>query len=146
MKKVDYQELRDCLFWSWKYNGMDDEMLEMTYHLLHFEPQSKYDHLSRDDESMHMSQDFWDNVWSVLVQLFGDYGTSPRVGWVEDTKGAAGFLVEGLKSTWWSGENAEKLLDWILNDNDGWLKDKIDGVEIDELKNISIYEYFADRF
>lgn len=31
-------------------------------------------------------------VWMLCVLMFGDYGTSPRGGWVEDRGGAIAFL------------------------------------------------------
>ena len=35
-------------------------------------------------------------VWMILVLLYGDYGTSPRFGWIEDIKGFRAF-IEKLK-------------------------------------------------
>ena len=34
-------------------------------------------------------------LWFLLVCMFGDYGTSPRFGWVTDRNGAVKFL-QGL--------------------------------------------------
>lgn len=31
-------------------------------------------------------------LWMICVVLFGDYGTSPRFGWIEDVKGFREFL------------------------------------------------------
>ena len=31
-------------------------------------------------------------LWFILVCRFGDYGTSPRFGWIEDRDGAMRFL------------------------------------------------------
>ena len=31
-------------------------------------------------------------IWMILVQLYGEYGTSPRFGWLIDKDGAAAFL------------------------------------------------------
>lgn len=33
-------------------------------------------------------------IWQLLVLMFGDYGTSPRYGWIDDTKGAIAYLEE----------------------------------------------------
>lgn len=35
-------------------------------------------------------------VWMILVLLYGDYGTSPRFGWIEDINGFRAF-IEKLK-------------------------------------------------
>lgn len=31
-------------------------------------------------------------IWQILVEMFGDYGTSPRYGWIQKTKECADFL------------------------------------------------------
>ena len=31
-------------------------------------------------------------IWQILVEMFGNCGTSPRTGWIEDTKECADFL------------------------------------------------------
>lgn len=31
-------------------------------------------------------------LWSMLVIMFGDYGTSPRSGWVDDIEGCIEFI------------------------------------------------------
>ena len=36
-------------------------------------------------------------IWQMLVLMFGDYGTSPRYGWIDDTRGSIAYL-EDLRS------------------------------------------------
>ena len=31
-------------------------------------------------------------IWMICVELFGDYGTSPRSGWIEDVDGFCKFI------------------------------------------------------
>lgn len=31
-------------------------------------------------------------IWMILVQLYGNYGTSPRSGWIENKEGALNFI------------------------------------------------------
>ncbi len=31
-------------------------------------------------------------IWMICVELFGDYGTSPRLGWIEDVDGFCEFI------------------------------------------------------
>ena len=38
-------------------------------------------------------------IYMLLVLLYGNYGTSPRFGWIDDTEGAAAFLDDLLKSS-----------------------------------------------
>ena len=33
-------------------------------------------------------------IWMQLVIMFGDYGTSPRFGWITDTKGFEEFVTK----------------------------------------------------
>lgn len=33
-------------------------------------------------------------IWQLLVCMYGDYGTSPRAGWITDLTGAIAFLDE----------------------------------------------------
>ena len=33
-------------------------------------------------------------IWQMLVEMFGDCGTSPRFGWIEKRKECAEFLIE----------------------------------------------------
>lgn len=37
-------------------------------------------------------------IWMLCVCMFGDYGTSPRSGWIEDLKGCHDFLVTITKT------------------------------------------------
>ena len=37
-------------------------------------------------------------LWFILICRFGDYGTSPRFGWIEDKDGATQFLKSLLES------------------------------------------------
>ena len=45
-------------------------------------------------------------IWQLLVLMFGDYGTSPRYGWIDDTRGAIAYLKE-LKSLGYPDWNTE---------------------------------------
>lgn len=44
-------------------------------------------------------------IWMLCVCMFGDYGTSPRRGWIEDFKGCHDFLVTITKT---AKENPEE--------------------------------------
>ena len=37
-------------------------------------------------------------IWQMLVEMFGDCGTSPRFGWIEKRKECAEFLREILNA------------------------------------------------
>ena len=43
-------------------------------------------------------------IWMILVIMYGDYGTSPRFGWIEDINGFRAF-IERLKEFDLGGDN-----------------------------------------
>ena len=47
-------------------------------------------------------------LWMMLINMFGEYGTSPRFGWIEDIKGYQKFLTE--------------IYDYILVNNDEYFQ------------------------
>lgn len=63
------------------YNGLYKPLLEIKKMILENQ-EFKYNHLLRPE-----GEDFKDNqfeiFWMILVLQFGDYGTSPRSGWLE---------------------------------------------------------------
>lgn len=87
------------------YNGMEDIIKEM-YEL---EPDSEtnyiiyhyYDKYFKNEETQDLEAYYQIQVlWMMLINMFGDYGTSPRFGWIEDIKGYKHFLkllLEDLK-------------------------------------------------
>lgn len=126
-----FKEFRDNMFWSWWYCGWDGFVESLSYSLKCWKPDGLGGHFSRDDTfrcwelyAPKMLEDvpnaFWDTVWATLVQMFGDYGTGPYVGWIEDTRKAWEFLEEGLKATWGEGEGA---YEWIQERKDPPLAD-----------------------
>lgn len=36
-------------------------------------------------------------IWSIFVCMFGDYGTAPRVGWIEQVSDCIEFIDKNLK-------------------------------------------------
>ena len=94
----DEQEtFADMLFWALWYNGHDEHVSMLADMLEHIE------RLTFDDELFKMVDYGDDNMmqmlWMILVQQFGDYGSSPRYGWVDDTDGAAKFIREQIART-----------------------------------------------
>lgn len=85
-------------FW---YNGYEEEIQEWR------EEMRKEREQYNSVQCPFVSEDFsWWNMskddlygyaqlqilWMLLVLLFGDYGTSPRYGWIEKTKECGAFL------------------------------------------------------
>lgn len=95
----------DSFFWSLFYNGCE-ESVKMLAGLL-----ESCDRLFLDNdkrESIYANNAEMLLLWMVLVQQFGDYGSSPRSGWIEDTRAAAAFLREQMRRTWlWEDDSDE---------------------------------------
>ena len=85
----------EALLWVLLYNGYDDKIMRI------------YNYLKENADKSQVSYPDWlsDDVdapdrilWSVLVMLDGDYGTSPRYGWIDKPKSAiermAWFVAE----------------------------------------------------
>lgn len=48
-------------------------------------------------------------IWSLCVLLYGDHGTSPRYGWIEDTEGFRRFCRR-ITETWrWAMDEGERV-------------------------------------
>lgn len=45
-------------------------------------------------------------IWMIAVVLFGNYGTSPRGGWIEDVAGFQGF-IRSITKTWRNDVNED---------------------------------------
>lgn len=75
----------DALLWVLWYNGYEEKIMRIYNYLKETadKPQVSYpDWLSDDADAPDRI------LWSVLVMLDGDYGTSPRYGWIEKPKSA----------------------------------------------------------
>ena len=85
-----------------QYNGLDDNLKSIKNTLLNT---SKEDYITLKDidfedkililpgnrtEIYLASQVHF--IYMLLVMLYGNYGTSPRFGWIEDNEGAAAFI------------------------------------------------------
>ena len=107
-------ELLDALHsWFW-YNGLlkqeDDEWVDFEHFsrpkydencvilsLIRALRECKEPYLVLDYMLKNYNIDFYYDkglnvLWLLLVTMFGEYGTSPRSGWIEDKKECADFL------------------------------------------------------
>ena len=84
----DLIEALDMVVW---YNGYWEIVKGWIEALTN--PKGKYIH--RPDDC---NDDGLEVLWMICVLMFGDYGTSPRSGWVEDFEGCREFLIEMTKN------------------------------------------------
>lgn len=79
---ADIIDALDSVVW---YNGMGDDISEWKAL-----PPGEYGYINRPDNSRDNEQ--MEVLWMICVCLFGDYGTSPRTGWIEDVEGFRKFV------------------------------------------------------
>lgn len=76
------QALNDVVW----YNGLSDHIWKM----IDLEP-SEYRYILCPYD-LTMGDQCLETIWMICVLLFGDYGVSPRSGWIEDVDGYRAFL------------------------------------------------------
>lgn len=74
----DIIEVLNAIVW---YNGLYEPLLEIKKIILET-PKFEYNHMLRPDGGYFEANQF-EIFWMMLVLKFGDYGTSPRYGWLE---------------------------------------------------------------
>ena len=82
MKLEDLIDALDGITW---YNGIYEPLLKLKEDLIH---QKTDDNYTKVDEFLKVKHNGFDDgqfqiFWMMLVLLYGDYGTSPRSGWLE---------------------------------------------------------------
>lgn len=83
-------ELIVALRTALRYNGLNERVKEWAelgpnkYRVITFINQYDWKNMDEGEGQLQL-------VWMMCVLLFGDYGTSPRFGWIEDVKGFKEF-------------------------------------------------------
>ena len=83
------------------YNGLTEEIIAWKDKV-----KSKYDHICIRPNSQ---EEF---IYMICVQLFGEYGCSPRTGWIEDLEGFHNFIDKFI-------EHYEEYKEYGCYDDDG---------------------------
>ena len=82
MTLEDLIETLDSIVW---YNGIYEGLEKIKEDLLIQNTNDKYTRFGKTTEYKH--EEFYDDqfeiFWMMLVLLYGNYGTSPRSGWLE---------------------------------------------------------------
>lgn len=76
MESKEYSELENALQSVVWYNGLYEELLKWK----EVKPKRDIVTIDVDDPQLQV-------FWMIAVELFGDYGTSPRTGWINDIEG-----------------------------------------------------------
>lgn len=78
---INMYEILDIITW---YNGIYEPLLKLK-EIISIYDEDKFIHVLRPEEDIFKDEQF-EIFWMMLVLQFGDYGTSPRYGWLEMDK------------------------------------------------------------
>lgn len=74
------------------YNGLEvDKWLEMK--------PNEYGSITFDEKMLGDGEEYYQLqvIWMICVELFGEYGSSPRCGWIDNVDGFYEFIKSILK-------------------------------------------------
>lgn len=84
-------ELNSLLWVGW-YNDREDEIKDLYKYIKNSIKEGNYGYIAFPSQFGEIDcNDYIRVLWSVLVMEYGNYGTSPRYGWIEN---ANDFLPE----------------------------------------------------
>jgi len=92
---VSIEKLIDAMQMCGWYNGLRPHIMWLIdYIKTHIENHKGYIQVMRPDRLNYDYGDFIEGsyAWMLCVCMFGDYGTSPRYGWIEKPEEAIKFL------------------------------------------------------
>jgi hypothetical protein len=94
-QRTNLEKMRDALDSVVWYNGYWDNVKEWIDDLEKLSGVETFYH----PKSITITDGGLEVLWMICVLLFGNYGTSPRSGWVEKTKECREFLIWLTKDT-----------------------------------------------
>jgi lipoprotein NlpI len=77
---MNYEQLIDVLDSITWYNDIYEPLLDLKKDLLNCDNKGNYTNCNDNLEYFYNEQ--FEIFWMMLVLMFGDYGTSPRSGWL----------------------------------------------------------------
>lgn len=99
---INMYEILDSITW---YNGIYESLLKLK-EIISVYYEDKFIHVLRPEEDIFKDEQF-EIFWMMLVLQFGDYGTSPRYGWLEmDNKTKIVDFIDKITKTWQEENNA----------------------------------------
>jgi len=121
------RSFEDAFFWALNYNGWEMHADAMREYLA--DPDNReeggYVRFPRERSACVTKDDvIHDNpnsiLWMCLVQMFGDYGTSPRYGWVSRPDEACAWLRERQRATYHCDQvyKDDGSLEWSMSDDE----------------------------
>ena len=90
----------DSVTW---YNSWGEVINSLKDYINNYKPKSKYDTIPwpKDILGEYNCDHFPRIIWFLMVEMFGDCGTSPRVGWIDiDKRDEAIVFLENISKTY----------------------------------------------
>ena len=79
------QTFEECFYWTYWYNGYEDDLDEIIEYLK--KKKNSNSSIFRPDMiKSDGSTPLLELFWMILVMQYGEYGTSPRSGWIDKNK------------------------------------------------------------
>lgn len=117
-------KFEEAFMWSLNYDGWEMHIDAMYEYVNDPANRDVYGHVpfpreasrcvTRDDVNEDRPNSI---LWMCLVMMFGNYGTSPRFGWIEHPDDAAAWLQEMRRYTYRCSTYATSD-DWVETDED----------------------------
>lgn len=80
------------------YNGRKPEVKKLWKYLAAFDKYKPTENVPFPSHILDTDfNDYGRLLWACLVIMYGNYGISPRCGWIEDTHAAKNFVRDLLK-------------------------------------------------
>lgn len=81
---MNYEKLIDAMADIVWYNGYEDVLNKMSNYIKYYDREEHYSFVYPEEILKDYNEDEFPRiVWSLMVLMFGNYGTSPRYGWIE---------------------------------------------------------------
>ena len=79
---MDYEELIDAMACIVCYNSYEDVLKDISDYIKYYN-KDKFASFPKKILKTYKVDEFPNIVWALMVIMFGDYGTSPRFGWID---------------------------------------------------------------
>ena len=99
MDKTSYTEALDSVTW---YNCLAESVLKW----LEIKPENGKSIIPLKDYGAENTFDYYQLqvIWMIAINLFGDWGTSPRFGWINDIDGFHKWILD-ITELWRSSDD-----------------------------------------
>ena len=81
---MNYEELINAIANIVWYNDYEDDLKSISDYIKHYNREEYYSFAyPKKILETYKVDEFPNIIWALMVLMFGDYGTSPRFGWID---------------------------------------------------------------